>query len=184
MECGHSPTLHHQEWKGWKERLSTWCPGRAQIRSLLKKAPAQSILSLRGEQGEMSPWKDTWLQPKGKDLAHKGLLWAGSQLMVHGKWSMGVTKDFWDGTATSECIHLPASFLLCSNWKDKTDFKGRHISHHYIYPQALQWLCRLSGSEEIFFTLILSLKTFSKQVREPIQMYAPQTCSVNGSCSI
>lgn len=128
MECGQIT--------GWKERLSTRCPGQAQIRSLLRKAPAQSIASLWGEQGEMSPQKDAWLQPKGRDLAHKGLLWADFQLMVHGKWSMGVTKGFWEGTDTSECIHFSASFLLCWSWKDKADFKDGHIPHHYIHPQA------------------------------------------------
>lgn len=160
MECGQIT--------GWKERLSTRCPGQAQIRSLLRKAPAQSIISLRREQGEMSPQKDAWLQPKGRDLANKGLVRAG-------KWSMGVAKGFWEGTATSECIHLTASFPITA------------YTHK---PQAqvagLQWLFRLSGNEEFVFTLTLSLNTFSKQLmdKRTMQMYAPQTSSLNGSCSI
>lgn len=110
-----------------KERQRAQCPGQAQIKSLSKAAPAQSIFSLRGVQGGTSPTQDTRFQWKGGDLAHKGLLWAGSHLMVYGKRDLGVNNSLWVGTAPKGCAHLSASCVFSSRfiWR-----KGEGCVYH------------------------------------------------------
>lgn len=84
------------------------CPGQAQIKSLSKKAPAQSIFSLRGVQGGTSRTHGS------SEKAHKRLLWAGSHLMVYEKWDVAVKKGLWAGTDTKGCAHLSASCIFSS----------------------------------------------------------------------